>query len=56
MADYLSIPPSLYEGDCIGDWIHFFFKAAVTNLLTEKNGNVNVIQLLPTYVIRRPAK
>ena len=54
MAGPLSIPP-LHENDRIGDWRHLF-KAAVTNLLAEENGNVKAIQLLPAYVNRRTAE
>ena len=54
MAVQLSIPP-LHEGERIGDWRHLF-KAAVTNLLAEENGQIRSIQLLPAYINRRPAE
>ena len=54
MAGPLSIP-LLHEGDRIGDWRHLF-RAAVTNLLAEENGQTRAIQLLPAYINRRPAE
>ena len=48
------IPP-LQPGDRICDWKPLF-KAAVTSLLTQENGEKLAIDLLPGYINRRTAE
>ena len=50
----LAIPP-LHKGQRISDW-ELLFKAAITPLLAQKDGEKLAISLLPAYVCRRPAE
>ena len=49
------VVPPLQPGDRISDWKPLF-KAAVTSLLTQDNGEKLAIGLLPGYVNRRTAE